>query len=65
MARSWPKSGEVVEVGFSSFGNPLRGVFTSVGGLGRNFVAVCSALEIVLWSLGFVWYVFPLAGEGV
>ena len=65
MARSWPKSGEVVGINFSSFGSPLLGVFMSVGGLGRNSVVVCSSLEIVLWSLGFVWYVFPLAGEGV
>ena len=65
MVRSWPKSGEVAGVNFSSFGRPLRGVFTSVGGLGRNFVVVGSSLEIVLWSLVTLWYVFPLAGEGV
>ena len=47
----------------SSFGSPLLSVFMSVGGLGRNFVVVGGSLEIVLWSLGFVWYVFPLAGE--
>ena len=65
MVRSWPKSGKVVAFNFSSFRSPLRGVFMSVGGLGSNFVVVGGSLEIVLWSLGFVWYVFPLAGEGV
>ena len=65
MARFWPKSGEVVEVNSSSFGSSLRGVFMSVGGLGRNSVVVGSSLEIVLWSLVALWYVFPLAGEGV
>ena len=65
MVRSWPKSGEVVGVSFSSFGSPLRGVFMSVGGLGRNSVVVGGSLEIVLWSLVTLWYVFPLAGEVV
>ena len=65
MARSWPKSGKVVGVNSSSFGSLLLGVFMSVGGLGRNFVVVGGSLEIVLWSLVALWYVFPLAGEGV
>ena len=49
----------------SSFGSPLLGVFMSVGGLGRNSVVVGGSLEIVLWSLVTLWYVFPLAGEVV
>ena len=55
----------MVAFNFSFLGSPLLGVFMSVGGLGRNFVVVGGSLEIVLWSLVTLWYVFPLAGEVV
>ena len=55
----------MVAFNFSFSGCPFLGVFTSVGGLGRNSVVVGGSLEIVLWSLVALWYVFPLAGEVV